>query len=938
MNPATRALARRAVRSAVICAILVAASTGSGAGALDPQYENRPVKSVSIRFENFNPREKISVWRESVLGLIRIREGAPLTAGSLEDSKKALTLLNKFSSIRAEVTGDRGRPEVAFILKPYRFIRDIAIRGNYPVFEKDIYDAMTVEPGDPYDPGSLAAQEELIRKKLSELGYPVAGVSVTAVEARDGNFLVRVSIAQKKALSCCDVSFTGNSAVSGFIIKQKLMTKSERFIESEFKKNVTGLLSYYRGRGFPDAVVSYRTEADPSGRCIYVDLNIIEGLRYRVEFRGNTRYRDFTLRRQVTLFQTGNRGNIGVRKSVKNIAAFYHMRGYLNAVVKVETKDTGPSGAGTKTVTFILNEGARTLVSSLEITGNSFFSARELRSVISTRKTRPVIRDTLDPNILNNDLRIIEARYRREGFAAAAATASVRMNRAETGADVVITVSEGPMTIVRSVGFTGNRSIETDRLQKAIGVAPGVPYREAAVADAENILSALIAEAGHPYATVRSDRKISSDRTGADVTFIIDEGRKVTVGSVNFSGNMRTMSSYLRKQAGLTPGEDFTPKKMTEAAGSIGDIAALQSYGLKSYGLAEKKDRVDFIFDVREKKTKHLGIGAGYKSDRGLFADAAVEDSNFLGRYKSIWFRGGAGQTGYNGSAGFTEPRLIGSKASAGATFSAEKKKEFNKSYGTISFGPELSMTVQWLEGLATSFGATYTGRKMIGALSLSDIENIDMTDQYRFRDVIGIYALASYDRRDSVVRPRSGYSVAVSVEVSIDLSGKGNSLTRERTDNFIKYALDLKGFYTPVSRLTFAAQGKIGIIQAYTSRKKIFTDSLWYLGGMTSVRGFQENMLKYDRCGNSAGGRASLLLNLEARIDLGRNFELTAFLDAGRLDDTFYDFWLLRASAGAGLRYVTPIGPIGLMYGFKLDRREGEEIGMLHVSIGYSF
>jgi len=140
------------------------------------------------------------------------------------------------------------------------------------------------------------------------------------------------------------------------------------------------------------------------------------------------------------------------------------------------------------------------------------------------------------------------------------------------------------------------------------------------------------------------------------------------------------------------------------------------------------------------------------------------------------------------------------------------------------------------------------------------------------------------------------------------------------------------------VTRLTFAAQGKIGYIQAYTSLKKLFPDSLWFLGGMSSVRGFDENMLRYNYFHYSEGGRAMLLLNFETRVDLGRNFELAAFLDAGRLEDTFYDIWRLRASAGLGLRYVTPIGPIGIMYGFKLDRRKGEDIGMLHFSVGYSF
>lgn len=66
---------------------------------------------------------------------------------------------------------------------------------------------------------------------------------------------------------------------------------------------------------------------------------------------------------------------------------------------------------------------------------------------------------------------------------------------------------------------------------------------------------------------------------------------------------------------------------------------------------------------------------------------------------------------------------------------------------------------------------------------------------------------------------------------------------------------------------------------------------------------------------------------SVEARIDLGRNFELDLFFDGGHLgqlrEET--DLPSFRSSAGLGLRYITPVGPIGILYGFKLDPRDGK-------------
>jgi outer membrane protein insertion porin family len=98
--------------------------------------------------------------------------------------------------------------------------------------------------------------------------------------------------------------------------------------------------------------------------------------------------------------------------------------------------------------------------------------------------------------------------------------------------------------------------------------------------------------------------------------------------------------------------------------------------------------------------------------------------------------------------------------------------------------------------------------------------------------------------------------------------------------------------------------------------------------------------LLRFNEDGDPLGGQLAVVGSLEARIDLGYNFELAAFFDTGTVREPQEDFgsdkW--RSAVGLGLRYITPIGPMGLLYGYKLDREEGESAGRLHVSIGYSF
>ena len=108
---------------------------------------------------------------------------------------------------------------------------------------------------------------------------------------------------------------------------------------------------------------------------------------------------------------------------------------------------------------------------------------------------------------------------------------------------------------------------------------------------------------------------------------------------------------------------------------------------------------------------------------------------------------------------------------------------------------------------------------------------------------------------------------------------------------------------------------------------------------GQTGSR-IESSAIGFDAAGDPVGGQSAMVASLEARIDLGANWELTTFFDIGTVRDAQVTEGSgdVRASVGAGLRYITPIGPMGLLYGHKLDRREGESAGRLHLSIGYTF
>jgi outer membrane protein insertion porin family len=131
-----------------------------------------------------------------------------------------------------------------------------------------------------------------------------------------------------------------------------------------------------------------------------------------------------------------------------------------------------------------------------------------------------------------------------------------------------------------------------------------------------------------------------------------------------------------------------------------------------------------------------------------------------------------------------------------------------------------------------------------------------------------------------------------------------------------------------------------VGYIDPLSDDSTVPEDQLFFLGGLATVRGFQKNELRVDDDGNAVGGRTEILGNAEARIEVWDNVEWILFYDVGSIQnalglggDNGY-----RSSVGTGLRYLTPVGPIGFSYGHKLDRDPGESQGAWHFSFGYAF
>ena len=878
--------------------------------------------------------------RQMVFNLIDLKKGEKFSPALLDESIRMLQQSGKFKEINVDSKEEDGKFILFFHLTPYRWIKDIRIYGRYPVFERDVLAAMTIYPGNAFVQEVLEKQEAEIVKLYKNEGYIEPKVSVVADEdPADGNYIIKVKIDKGPFYSLKTIAFTGNKNFSATRLKWKMKIWREalfpasfgRFIEAGFKKDVDELTKFYRSKGFADVEIQPVIKKDAKNHTVSISLLINEGPCYRILFSGNKAFWDSTLKKDLILLRDGNRNGLGLKRSIRKIEESYQSSGYLSAKIKAE-EEPHPGKDDIRTIRIIIEENQKTIVDSIDIKGNVSYPESRIRKQMLTETGGIYGSGIFVPAIFEEDISSIRAFYISEGFMSPEVKQELEWNRDRSRVKIRITINEGVRTMVSSVKIAGSKVLSSDDALKLITLKEKQPFQKYMIGKDENALSRLISDKGYPYVKVKGEIEVATDRKQAEITYRITDGIYVSMGEVYSKGNLRTKDRVIKKEMEIRTGEPFSLEKMLLSQRNIRNLDIFKEVGFKTLGLKEEKDKINLMVDIEEQKPYFAELGFGYESSKEFYARTGIGDHNLLGLNKYGWVSGEISQTGYKSEIGISEPRFLDTYTSASMKIYAEQVEEFNENFGYKALGASLGLSPKAIKNFTPGLNFSLERRDQYRLDSSLPLGASISEEEYQKRSILVVTPSLTYNTRDSFIRPKKGVYSSLHVDVS---KGLENSF-----DDFIKYRYDLRYYYTPVNRLTLAFLGRAGYIKAYGNKGQVPQDQLFFLGGTFDVRGFEENLLRFDSAGDAIGGRCAVSGSMEARIDLGANVEMTLFYDTGSVSKAFVDAGSdeFRSSAGLGLRYITPIGPIGILYGHKLDREKGESSGQIHFSVGYTF
>ncbi len=884
-------------------------------------------------------------WIAIAKDLIQFRPGEIFSLKKLNLAKASLKSSGFFQNMEVKTHKENnGMVAVTFFLTPFPLIQDILIEGSFPVFEREVLNAMILYTGEPFNKETLPAQEEAVVHLLENNGYIQPRVRIFEEKESNGKVFVKVNIEKNNFYYIRQVDITGNKSFSDARLKLRIDTwqssllpgSMSRFVKKKLNEDVKNLTAFYRNKQFPDVNVTPEIEKNVETGEVVINFLINEGPCYAITFHGNEEFWDRTLRDELILFQKGNRRDIGLRKSVRNIRELYQKAGYMECKVKTEPVPGKPVSNNIRHIRFFIKEGPRSIVKNLKIEGNLNIPEEKIRDQVLTRPPELFSDNEFVSQTLENDIQAIKSLYLKEGYVAVKIDEKITWRPDDKHkvkfANITLLIEEGKKVTITSIDFKGMNVLTEEEALQSITLKPGGPFREYALKDDGNRLAAAVSEKGYPHVVVKETTEVSNDRTGVKIVYSVIEGPFVKMGNIHAVGNFRTSDKVILKEMELEKDMPFSMIRMLESQRNIKDINAFETARTIPIGLKEKADRVHLMVEVEEKKPYSVQAGLGYDTSRHLYFNTRVGDQNLFGLNKDAWISLEVSEIGQKGETGITEPRFLGTRIQSSFTIFGEKREEFNQDFGTRSQGAVLSFSRKLPYDLTAGLAFSLERKEQFlryGRQPMLPEEK----EEYEPRSILVTSPSIAYDSVDSFFRPQKGIYSSLKADVS---SGLKNSL-----DDFIKYQYEIKLYYTFFKRLTFAFRGRAGHISLFNSQSNIPDDQLFYMGGLTDVRGYNENMLQFDDEGEALGGRTAFSGTIEARFDAGFNIEIAPFFDTGSIRDTFNNEGTdeFRSAVGIGLRYLFPYLPVGIQYGHKLDRKKHlEDAGRFYVTIGYIF
>jgi len=618
----------------------------------------------------------------------------------------------------------------------------------------------------------------------------------------------------------------------------------------------------------------------------------------------------------------------------------YITRGKYAATVQTTVT---PQERNRVAVNFTIVEGESASIAKINLVGNKEFTEKQLRSEMQLTTPNWLSWYTKDDQYskqkLQADLEALRSFYANRGyleFQIESTQVSISPDKEEVF--ITVNVSEGPRFTVSTVGITGDLVVPEGEVRRLIQIKPGDVFSRAKLQASAKDISERLGADGYAFANVNAVPEIDRTNNTVGFTFYVDAGRRAYVRRINITGNSKTRDEVIRREFRQLEGAWYDGTRIERSKVRVRRLGYFEDGGvnLETPPVPGSSDQVDIDMTVAEKNTGNVLAGVGYSSTDGVVFNGSVSQQNIFGSGNALSLSINTSKINRTISLLFTEPYWTVDGVSR--TLEVYEKNTDPTSLAVSQFS---SSTL----GAAIGFGIPVSEIDTINAGFRVEHTSLSLFQEsppiyYDFVNTFG-YVTNSYivsggwsrDTRNDILYPTFGRLQSFLGEVGLPFGDLA----------YYKLQYLNQSFWPIYGDIVLMLRADLGYGDGMNGKPFPFFKA-FYAGGVGSVRGYEAGTLgPRDIYGNTLGGKRKLIGNAEVYYPVlkgEKGVRISAFFDAGQIYVNGFEpeFENFRYSAGLGLAWNSPIGPLKFSYAFPLNSIPQDKIQHFQFQVGTAF
>lgn len=670
-----------------------------------------------------------------------------------------------------------------------------------------------------------------------------------------------------------------------------------------------------------------RVNVRMSGNVLKID--IVEAPTVNlVTIEGNDEISTDDLKKELRLKSRDSYDESVIGADVQRMLTLYQRKGFFGTTIepqKIELDDNRVN------VVYEIDEGHPTYIRRIDFKGNKVFRDRDLRDAVLSREHawwRFMTQfDVFDEDRILYDQQMLRQFYMRNGY--------VDMNVTDANGvftpdrqyySVTFTIDEGEKYDFGKITIKNPfPDVPDDILYDVVAMDDGDTYNIDLVDETISNLRGAVADHGYAFITVNPVPTKNDDDNTIDIEFQIEKTNRIYLNNINILGNVRTFDSVIEQLIPMRSGDPFSLQTIEEGRQNLMRTRYFKSVQMVPNRIADA-NMINLDIQVEEQPTGELSGGFGWSNINGFMIDAGISESNFMGRGQVVQLRGSIAQYQKQALFSFTEPYLFGRPLSAG--FDVSYTMYDYSSLGGFGYDRD-SLTVAGRMGWKLTDHWSQNVR-----LSAAFDQNYDLNSETGWRDAV-LFTLGTYLRYYNLdTNFEQNTHTGVVGNLGVAYTGFGG------TETYMRYNADIIGMVKFFDdRWQLRSSLEFGLIQplddSYISRVYRY-----FLGG-ESLRGFDiagVGSRNWWYTTYSLGGlwkiNGSTQLNFPIFIPDEYQVKGFVFVDYGILGKPPHEEYTflgqpnlidtdIRTSAGFGIYWNTPMGPMNFSWGWPLRMNE---------------